>query len=265
MNKSRKSVLWQVILPNSNTIHYLMGTMHLKDANAYTFAQQAEKLISSVSQFAGEMNLSVSTEVDLQKYFFLTSGTTLDQYYTDRQFEKMDHMMKLITGTSLTMFNNYIPMAVGNIIAESYVEDRYALPLDQHLWQYADRLGHKMYGLESVADQISILQSISIKYQVSSLKQMFKNVGKNRKNVLSLAEMYVNGDIHSLYRKSKKSMGSIRQLMIYDRNQNMVNRYLELASLDSVFAAVGAAHLSGSKGMLHLLQLHGCRIQPIMP
>jgi uncharacterized protein YbaP (TraB family) len=51
--------------------------------------------------------------------------------------------------------------------------------------------------------------------------------------------------------------------MLYRRNKNMVNRFVQLSANMSLFAAVGAAHLAGKNGMLHLLTDKGYQITPI--
>lgn len=262
-NRTRESVLWSVQNPKLDRTSYLMGTMHLKDYNAYTYAALAEKYLSLVNNYAGEMHLDEASGENLHQYFKLDDDQSLSDFYTLRQFQRMSTVFHKVTGARLDQFNNLKPMAISNIIAEAYAYDDYALPLDNHLWNHAIKLEKGLYGLESVQDQIDILQSIPLKHQITGLKQVLRNVTKYGRSIKALGRLYTEGKVHQLYRKSKKSLGALKGIMLYDRNANMVRRYIELDQSDSLFAAVGAAHLSGNKGMLHLLRKQGYIITPI--
>lgn len=76
-------------------------------------------------------------------------------------------------------------------------------------------------------------------------------------------EYYKNGQITKLYKASKKSMGELRGLMIYERNEKMTQVLIDLMNEGSTFCSVGAAHLGGGKGMLRLLKNNGYKVKPI--
>ncbi len=259
----RESVLWAVYDPEMDRTSYLMGTMHLKSSKAYSYALLAEKYVPLTDSYAGEMNLDAAEQADLHQYFRFLPDQSLSDFYTKRQYKRMSSIFYKVTGTKLSQVENLKPMAISNIIAESFVDVENELALDHHLWNYALKLDKELYGLESVQDQIEILASIPMKYQVTSLKQVLRNVNKYGKSITILGNLYAEGRFHKLYRKSKKSLGSLRLLMLYRRNKNMVNRFVELSADMSLFAAVGAAHLAGKNGMLHLLTDKGFQITPI--
>ncbi|MBL0099512.1 MAG: TraB/GumN family protein [Saprospiraceae bacterium] len=75
--------------------------------------------------------------------------------------------------------------------------------------------------------------------------------------------LYGRGDYVQLYKSSKKSMGKIRSLMIYDRNKYMSERIVQLSQEKSSFFAVGAAHLAGDKGLISLLKKQGFKLRHI--
>jgi len=132
--------------------------------------------------------------------------------------------------------------------------------LDHDLWQFANENGKEMSGVESFDDQVNILSQIPIEHQVKSFKSTVKNVSAFKHKLKSLNLMYANDQADQLYKSSKKSMGKLRKLMIYDRNKHMVERILELSSEKTTFFAIGAAHFPGGKGILALLKKEGYKI-----
>ena len=81
--------------------------------------------------------------------------------------------------------------------------------------------------------------------------------------MLELAALYQKANIKKLYKKVKKSSKGMRQLMIYNRNQNMADRLADFAAQHAICAAVGAGHLSGKRGVLNLLKQKGFELKPI--
>lgn len=259
----RESVLWSIYDPSLDRSNYLMGTMHLKNFNAYTNVILGEKYLSLTDSYAGEMHLDDADAANLHSYFQLKPEQSLSDFYTVRQYKRMSSIFYKLTGVKLSQVDDLTPMAITNIISETFANEDYGLALDHHLWKFAQKMDKSMYGLESVQDQIDILESIPLEYQVTSLKQVLRNVSKYGRSINALGSLYAEGRIHKLYSKSKKSLGKLKSPMLYDRNANMADRFKVLSEEQSLFAAVGAAHLSGKHGMLHLLASDGYQINPI--
>jgi len=75
--------------------------------------------------------------------------------------------------------------------------------------------------------------------------------------------LYQQAELNKLYQKKKKHLGNLRKLLLYDRNLVMAQR-LEIQFLkEKTFVTIGAAHLSGEKGVLRLIKLQGFTIRPV--
>jgi uncharacterized protein len=53
-----------------------------------------------------------------------------------------------------------------------------------------------------------------------------------------------------------------RQLMIFDRNELMADRIVEMTAENTVCAAIGAGHFWGEKGVLNALRKKGFIVEP---
>jgi uncharacterized protein YbaP (TraB family) len=61
----------------------------------------------------------------------------------------------------------------------------------------------------------------------------------------------------------KKNAKGLRKMMLYHRNEVMAGRIAALARQQSLFAAIGAGHLLGGKGVLRLLKKEGLKVVPV--
>jgi len=107
------------------------------------------------------------------------------------------------------------------------------------------------------------MEKIPLDYQAAALWSMVKNVSRFRKSLLKLSSLYQEGNLSKILKSAKKSTGKLRKMMIYDRNEVMAQRIALLAAEQTLFAAVGAGHLGGKKGILKKLKMAGFRLKSV--
>lgn len=237
--------------------------MHVNSEEAYSPVTMAKHFMEQCQIYAGEMDLD-DPELDrIGEVFMNEDGQVLQDFIGEKKYAKYKKILHKAFSVDLDLIAHFKPLVISNMISESILTKSYDLALDHFLWNYAQALGLEMKGLESASDQFNIMKSISYEYQLKALKSCTKNVNEFRKKVLKLTELYRDGELTKLYKTSKKSMGKLRKLMIYDRNAYMVNKLIPMTDQGATFCAVGAAHLPGGKGMLRLLKSEGFKISPI--
>lgn len=117
-------------------------------------------------------------------------------------------------------------------------------------------------GLETVKSQFKSLENaytdaeIIAMLEESDLEETKQLVRDYKKE--NLEDLYKNATAESLMNaKAKKSM-------LDDRNMNWVKFLPEIMKKESLFVAVGAAHLAGDLGVINLLRKAGYTVTPIM-
>ncbi|MEZ4912206.1 MAG: TraB/GumN family protein [Saprospiraceae bacterium] len=255
-------MLFKFYHPDSQIVHYLFGTIHLRNTDAYTHAKIAEKYITKVSTYCAEMDLN-NDGVDLLPYMTLQDGNTNSSYWGARKFSKFRMLCLKAYALDLEYLDHMTPFYIHNMITESIIGKSDSDPLDMYLWKFAMGNEKKMMGLESLEDQINILQKIPLPFQYKMLQSTFKNSKTYYQKVHKLVELYKDSNLKSLYKSTKKSMGGLRDLMIYNRNIRMTERIQILSRTESLFVAVGAAHLPGNNGIIALLKRSGYKVQVI--
>jgi uncharacterized protein YbaP (TraB family) len=142
--------------------------------------------------------------------------------------------------------------------------------LDISLYRKAVRSGKTVFGLETVEEQIRALESISMQDQIEILRQTLNQLGRLPRMYRTMIETYLAGDLDGLVTLSEQFVRDedrdlVRRFMwrLNDaRNVRMVQRILPRLKRGNVFVAVGALHLPGEKGLLHLLEKAGYTVTP---
>lgn len=262
MKKKKQTLLWKISGKTLPGTSYIFGTMHVGDERAFHFENKAKEKILECDAFALEFNLD-SAETNLTgDAMSLPDGLTLESMIRPKKFEKISKRFIRMTGLDIRMFNRSIPMQITNLMAGKILSEDRMISLDETLFQFAKQEGKFLLGIETFEEQLEIMKKIPIDRQLQSMLKAFKSLKQFRKQVLKMTEWYEKSDIQQLYKSTKKSTGKERKLLLYDRNEIMANRIAKMMKEQSIFCAIGAAHLAGKKGVLRLIKKQGFTVKP---
>lgn len=264
MKKHRQSLLWALTHPEIQGGSYLFGTMHVKSLKAVQCLDLVYQKIEHCAAFAAEFDLDdLQQAIDLTS-FTLPDGMNLSALLPQKRYTKLKKNIYQATGIDIALLDHSQPMLISNLIDEQMIHQDIDLALDQHLWELAKSLEKKMWGIETFAAQIEILQQIPITAQVQSLWNIGRNLKRHRKNLLKMATWYEQAEITKLYLAAKKGLHDLRDLLLYQRNTFMAKRIAEMTREHTSFCAIGVAHLPGQKGVLRLLKKDGFKVKKIV-
>jgi len=254
-------MIWKIYKNNSEVIHYIMGTMHMSTHEAFTYADMAKKYIGRSSRYIAEMDLGSVNPNDVLASCLLPDNQNLSLLFRPKSFNKIVKIFKKSFDIDISLYDTYSPFYINNLLTDKAMKKTYSQALDHYLWGYAVESQKEMGGLETFEDQKFIISQIPIEIQLKALKSCAKNPALFRKKIIHLNSLYKAGDVKQLYKSSKRNMGALRKLMIYDRNHTMTQRLLGNLKSEVTFVAVGAAHLPGKEGMLSLIKKAGFKVK----
>ncbi len=262
MSKS-DTLVWEIKGDNIKSPSYIFGTMHVQDDKAFKNIDFIENLISQSNSFAAEYDLGIEDPESFHQAILLEDGLTLSSLLSSKTYQKLAVLFKKETSLDLADFDRHKPVMVINMLTGAqFANDRH-VSLDQHLYDFAKNKGLNLLGIESFDSQVEVLKKMPLKDQLKSLKEMATHFERFRRNIKKTTEIYIEADLQKLLKKVKKTAGSMRSLLLYDRNVIMADRIAALAQENSLFAAIGAGHLAGKKGVLRLLKMKGLQVTPI--
>lgn len=255
--KENRALLWSCQRPGRTDTHYLFGTMHVRASDAHLFLQHIIPYLGEIDQYAAEYDLREEVPPLPQQHFDL-----LDQM-GPKVFTKTQAIIKKATGIDLIHFRYYHPTLTQGLIDASFFSNDHALPLDQVLWNQAGVLGCSRYGLESLSDQMTFLQSIPTDQAIKSIKDVARSICTYRRQANNMLRWYRAQRVELIYQKARKGLGKQRKLLLFHRNFQMVQRFQALSEDGSIMAGVGAGHLGGNQGMIALLKKKHWKVKPI--
>ena len=255
------ALLWKLNF-TQDKVFYVFGTMHVRDAAAFTIVDEVKDVINRCDCFYAEMHLDEAANSFSIEDYLMPFGKSLSSLLNPRKYTRISKQLYKHTGMHLSQFDRFYPMVTANNIAEAFLSNDNAMALDHYLWQWAKSQDKYMGGIETVDEQKSLLKSFDIDVQLKMFVDLTAHLSKYRGSIMSLKALYQNQDIQKLYKSSRKSMHAFRKPLLYQRNKLMADRILGLDH-SSAFIAVGAAHLAGFHGILRKIKNEGVALEPI--
>ena len=193
----------------------------------------------------------------------LPDGKHLQNIISPKKYTKVKKYIKNSFNLDLDRFGYFRPMVIENMMTETMFESDYDFPMDIVLWNFAKEKKIKLIGAETTESQIDIINKLSLNKQIESFIEISKNIKKFRKKMKMLVSYYKKQNLVELHRKSMKSLGKMKKILVYDRNKTIVNNLLDYTKENKVFVAVGAGHLLGEQGILRLMKKNGYIVEPL--
>lgn len=255
--------LWELNKGDGTPVSYLFGSVHVRDLRAYPWFDLALERLHACQAFAAEIPLGESDAVQGQNAMRLSDAPPLYDLLKPASWRRLDRLSLRLTGAPALIWNNAHPMIVFSILNAAMLHQEMPYALDEALWREADKVGKHMLSVEQLDDQIEVVRRIPIQQHVANLNALLRNQSAIASGLNRMLAQYGRGDIRSLYHSARSQMGGMRRVMLYERNRAMSARFAEIASGQSLFCVVGAAHLAGARGMLRYLKHAGFKLRGI--
>lgn len=255
------SLLWEISGNGLAHPSYVYGTVHMICSSDYFLSEKANNALQASKKLVLEINLTDPNELKTMESMMMAKEP-LDKTLNAMQLSKLEEILKKSSGISVEQVNSYSLSAVMSL-------------LSMKSFGCTDL---KFYEIEFMADfkkrNLEVVGLELIKSQLSSLEkaytneEMLKMLGEiSIAQTTNLVQDYKNEDINGLYIDitDEKVMNKKTKYEIIDkRNIDWISKITALMKKESVFVAVGAAHLPGEFGILHLLKKAGFKVSPIL-
>jgi uncharacterized protein YbaP (TraB family) len=218
-------------------------------------------------------------EVDLDNLFEMfgaiskmkmNGDTTLHDLLSEEDYNKVkDYFESKGSMLPFSMLETYKPMLAASSLEQSSLPCDNTAMMEQVIMQEAKQYKKKIKGMETMAYQAGVLDSIPYKLQAEQLVSYIDSANKGSEGDKQLKEMfkaYKSQDLQKLEElmiETDAGIASFTDILLYHRNRNWVNKLKTLLPGKSLMVAVGAGHLPGEKGLINLLRKEGYTVTPM--
>jgi hypothetical protein len=138
--------------------------------------------------------------------------------------------------------------------------------VEEEIMALAKQDKKEIKGLETMAFQASVFESIPYEKQAADLLESIDSMAKSSKAFNIMLTAYKNQqlkEIEKLVTDPEMGMEDNQDLLLNDRNKNWVGQLKIIMKKNPVFVAVGAGHLVGDEGVISLLKKEGYTLRPL--
>jgi uncharacterized protein YbaP (TraB family) len=257
-----QSLLWKITGNGLKKPSYLYGTIHIQDKRVFAFDDTVINTLKSCDAYAMELNPE-KIEAKKLKQFMLMKKHTLKDLLSAEEYAELDEFMKNNLGTGALLYNKTKPFFIQSQVMQLSMPKDEKDALDMYFYKQAKKSGLKVYGIEKLKEQLAAVNKISLKDQAKMLMETIRDTANQ--SFENLVEAYRNQDLKKLSELLKDTTlpGNFEEAFLIKRNKVMAKRISKLIKKQSVFNAIGAAHLPGEHGVIELLREKGYTLEPV--
>ncbi len=262
-----RSFIWRVT--SDTTTAYLLGSVHFFKKELYPLNKIIEQAFESSDSLVVEVDIASLAPDDMKssvlKGAMHDKGVPLSKRLTKDTYERTQKKLYDF-GIDITSFDMFKPSFIALTLTGLELNKLGFEPehgIDIHFIRKA-RGKKAIIELESFEMQADLFNSFSDEEQELLLIYTLNDLALFSTQIDKLVSSWVRGDtikMHTLLTQSIKDrpdLLSIYEKLIDDRNTNMAHKIMELLRKEGTyFIVVGAAHLTGEKGIISLLEKRG--------
>ncbi len=270
-NKDNNTLLWKISGNGLDKPSYLFGTIHMLCKEDAFLSNNLVSAIEKADRVYLELDMDNLFEMfGAMTKMKMNNDTTLADLLTAEEYKRVkEHFESKKTMLPFSMLETYKPLLASSLLMEGGIGCDEQVAMEQLIMEEAKKNGKRIEGLETMAYQMSVFDSIPYKMQAQELLKSISIGDKDTDGDKEFSEMmkaYKDQDLEKLgdmITKSDAGMMQYQDVLLNNRNRNWVEKLKILLKEKSLVIAVGAGHLPGETGVINLLRKAGYKVTPV--
>jgi uncharacterized protein YbaP (TraB family) len=257
--------LWE-LHGKHNTV-YLLGSIHVLRPRDYPLAPALLDAYGNAKSVLMEVNLEEIGIADVQTEMLgsamLPEGKTLTGVLGAERYARADALAREV-GVELSLFDQFAPWFVAEAISQQQLTQLGFEPesgVEMYFMGRARTDGKSIAGLETIHDQISIFENMSMDTQADYLLSSLEQAHSLAAEVDSMVQAWQRGDTQWFVNELQSEFGRdprLYQSVLVARNRKWVPKIEALLNDDKNYLViVGTGHLVGPGSVIDLLKKDG--------
>lgn len=268
---NNNTLLWKISGKGLEKPSYLFGTIHMLCKEDAYLSKNLLNAIKNADRVYLELDmdnlielLGAMSKMKMKDDTTLADLLTPDEYtLVKKYFESKSSLLPF------SVLETYKPLLAASLLMESGMSCDENVAMEQLIMEEAKEQGKRIEGLETMAYQMSVFDSIPYKVQAQELLKSVSTgntESDGEKEFREMMKAYKDQDLEKLGNMISKSSDGMMQyddILLTNRNRNWVTKLNEILPGKSLVVAVGAGHLPGENGLINLLRKAGYKITPV--
>jgi uncharacterized protein len=257
--------LWE-LHGKHNTV-FLLGSIHVLRESDYPLSPVMLEAYRNAKSVLMEVNLeeisSEQVQAEMLGSAMLPEGKTLPAVLGKERYARADALAREV-GVELAMFDQFAPWFAAEAISQLQLTQLGFQPqagVEMYFMERARSDGKSVAGLETVHDQISLFQNMSLDTQAEYLVSSLEQAHDLPKEVDSMVRAWARGDTQWFADDLQSEFGRdprLYQSLLVARNRKWVPKIEALLNDDKNYLViVGTGHLVGQGSVIDLLKKDG--------
>ncbi len=261
-----KTNLWKIEGDSIKT-SYLFGTIHIIPKDDFKITEKVQNAFDVTEHVILEVDMADPNFTnDMMKFSMLKENEELKSYMSDDEYLILNNHLKEKSGISVDNFNKFKPFMLMSMIQSSGLINGSMESYEMTLIKMATEANKEIDGLETFADQLKAIDGDSYEKQIDDLVYMVDNIEESEEMYSKLLALYLDEDVDGMFDFMDEYMRNDTEAIkrfLDDRNEKWIPKFAEYSKEQSVFYAVGGAHLGGEQGVINLLKNAGYKVTPV--
>ncbi|MEO1448866.1 MAG: TraB/GumN family protein [Bacteroidota bacterium] len=261
-----QSLLWRIEHPEWKAPSYVFGTIHMIGAEDFFWPEELDTSFAQTQQLALEVDMDDPAQMALMLTgSMMKDGSSLSSLLDSAEFARVSRFFEDSVKMPVMMLQRMKPMLLGSMFYPLMLKGK-TLSYEQELLKKAKAADMEVIGVESLADQLAMMDSIPYQEQAQMLVTQVDSFQQQKAQLQSMIDLYKTQNLEELQRlmESEEDLEDHQDVMLNDRNARWIPVIQRESTAMPTFYAVGAGHLAGEKGVLALLKAAGCSVQPVL-
>jgi uncharacterized protein len=264
-NKDDNTLLWEISgngLPSSS---YLFGTFHLLCKDDIHFSAALKQAVANSSEVYLELDMDdPATLLGGLILMNMKNGKKLKDLYTDDEYKRLSTFFKDSLQMGIGFFQQMKPAFLESLLYPKMMPCGQTTSIEESIMQLAKRAGKQIKGLETMAFQASVFDSIPYEKQALELLHSIDSMEMAKIYFTQMLDAYKQqrlDRIESIINNPEFGDTENQDVLLNNRNRNWVAQLKEIMKNKPVFTAFGTGHLVGKSGLIALLRAEGYTVR----
>jgi len=268
------ALLWKISGNGLEKPSYLFGTIHMIPVEDYFLPKGTEECLNQTNnlylEIAMDEMMDMSNLAGVMDQMFMANDTSLADLLTKTEYDLVSgHFEKM--GLPMMFFERMKPMFLSAFgspeMNPQNFQDGQIKSYEMEFNEMAKKHSIPVKGLETVAFQLSVFDSIPYKAQAQMLVESLKSNDGESSGLKEMIKSYIAQDLNKLSESitaEETAMNPYLDMMLNNRNKKWIPIMAEVMKKEPCFFAVGAGHLGGKEGVINLLRKNNFVVEPVL-